>query len=53
MSTKDSLSDRIGQTAAQWRKFNERAGHPITHTQALERVKAARTKGDNKRNSKE
>jgi uncharacterized phage-associated protein len=52
MSTENTTRDRIAEVAASYRQLSSRAGQPITHSQALDRVIAARKKGENKRNTK-
>ena len=52
MSTDNTTRDRIAEVAAYYRQLSSKAGKQITHSQALDRVIAARKKGENKRNIK-
>ena len=45
----EQTRDGIARTAKAWRELNSKAGNPITHSQALERVRKARAEGDRKR----
>jgi hypothetical protein len=48
--TNEQVRDGIAQTAKRWRELNSKAGNPISHSEALDRVRRAREQGDRKRN---
>lgn len=47
--TNEQTRDGIARTAKAWRELSSKAGNPITHSQALDRVRKARSEGDRKR----
>ena len=46
MSDNSKTREAISRAATKWRQQHEKAGIPMTQTQAEQRVKAARERGD-------